>query len=669
MASAPEIAVAVIGVDSVAEICDGAQIIQKEDISLNDLTIQAESTNKETMTAKAGSAGGFSATPVVALTISAVTNEALLGKTGGAEVLKALNGSVEAKSYIDRQLAANASAAGGSVGLGGSFAITVLNDTTRAESRKSFKGSSLKVSTQGRSNLRSTSRAGANGAAPSDAPVAGSGSTGSGGTSSGGSGSGSGSGSSGSGSGSGSGSPPASGTSDAQANRAIGGASNLANTGNRGLSGNQVQTMSRNRSNATTDDGKNIQIAAGFNLNIQKNINESVIDGEVTVELDDRLEITAYNDTDASVIANASAVSSQVGVGVAVAINIVDFVNRAVIGQASITADSIHLVAEMYDDGSYNQMLAAEAAQEDKSINILDFLVKKAISESIEDAVANLDPTSRSIVSGLGDFVSDLTGALVGQFTQTLLTNAGLEGFLSTDIETKLLAFDDNFEQKLSKAGIDILKNVFLTYMLNRLTSLASTTLGQVTDKITGTVTIPGAAKPSTSQVSGSTAAGTGSAAATPSGSLQSLLEKLSQTQKQTLGDLKPLFLQSLETFASDLFRDFINVDQLKTFVLTGLGQNIKAALLNALTSSGKAATDSLLGALSEWADAKVVPQRLYPTHTFTTQAISGAGATSIGVAGSLALAFVDGTTEARIADAADTASGAKYPIVARRNW
>ena len=143
------IAVAVIGVDSVAEICDGAQINQKENISLNDLTIQAESTNKETMTAKAGSAGGFSATPVVALTISAVTNEALLGKTGGAEVLKALNGSVEAKSYIDRQLAANASAAGGSVGLGGSFAITVLNDTTRAESRKSFKGSSLKVSRDG----------------------------------------------------------------------------------------------------------------------------------------------------------------------------------------------------------------------------------------------------------------------------------------------------------------------------------------------------------------------------------------------------------------------------------------------------------------------------------------------------------------------------------------
>ena len=301
--------------------------------------------------------------------------------------------------------------------------------------------------------------------------------------------------------------------------------------------------MSRNRSNATTDDGKNIQIAAGFNLNIQKNINESVIDGEVTVELDDRLEITAYNDTDASVIANASAVSSQVGVGVAVAINIVDFVNRAVIGQASITADSIHLVAEMYDDGSYNQMLAAEAAQEDKSINILDFLVKKAISESIEDAVANLDPTSRSIVSGLGDFVSDLTGALVGQFTQTLLTNAGLEGFLSTDIETKLLAFDDNFEQKLSKAGIDILKNVFLTYMLNRLTSLASTTLGQVTDKITGTVTIPGAAKPSTSQSSGTNVSGSaGSTAAAPSGSISFIIHNEQRITGTEIGGGKIVF-------------------------------------------------------------------------------------------------------------------------------
>jgi len=311
-----------------------------------------------------------------------------------------MDGEILAKNVIDRQVAANASAVGGNVGLGGSFVITVLNDTTRAKLRNSYKGDNLKLSTTGRSSLRSTSRAGAKGAAPSDAP---SGSTGDG-----------------------SGSSPQSGTSDAQANKAIGGASNFANTGNRGLSGNKVQTMSRDRNMAQTEDEGSVQIAAGFNLNIQENLNESVIDDGISLELDGTLEVSAYNDTDAAIYANASAVNSDVGVGVGVAINIVDAINRAVIGLVAIQADSIRLTAQMYDDGSYEKMLAQQAAKADKGINIFDFLIKTAITESIEEAIAKLDSTSQKILGGLGDFVADLTGAVIGQFCQTLLTHMGL---------------------------------------------------------------------------------------------------------------------------------------------------------------------------------------------------------------------------------------------------
>ena len=92
----------------------------------------------------------------------------------------------------------------------------------------------------------------------------------------------------------------------------------MANTGNRGLSGNKVQTMADTRKTATPENEKSIQIAAGFNLNIQENINESIVADGITLTVTGMLEVSAYNDTDAAIYANASAVGSDIGVGVAV---------------------------------------------------------------------------------------------------------------------------------------------------------------------------------------------------------------------------------------------------------------------------------------------------------------------------------------------------------------
>ena len=75
------IALAVVGIDSVAEICDNATVYQADSKTLQEVHISAESENKEIMNAKAGAAGGIAITPVLALTISSVTNEAILGRT------------------------------------------------------------------------------------------------------------------------------------------------------------------------------------------------------------------------------------------------------------------------------------------------------------------------------------------------------------------------------------------------------------------------------------------------------------------------------------------------------------------------------------------------------------------------------------------------------------
>ena len=147
--------------------------------------------------------------------------------------------------------------------------------------------------------------------------------------------------------------------------------------------GNKVQTVADTRQTAQTKDEGSVQIAAGFNLNVQENLNESVVEDGITIDVQKSLEVSAYNDTDAAIYANASAVQSKVGVGVGVAINVVDAINRAVIGAATIEADEIQLIAQMYDDGSYEKMLFKAAAKADKGINIFDFLIKTAIIESI----------------------------------------------------------------------------------------------------------------------------------------------------------------------------------------------------------------------------------------------------------------------------------------------
>mgnify|MGYP007057764522 CR=1 FL=1 len=77
-----------------------------------------------------------------------------------------------------------------------------------------------------------------------------------------------------------------------------------------------------------------------------------------------------------------------------------------------------------------------------------------------------MDPTSRKIISTLGDFVADLTGALIGQFTQSLLTQMGLEKLVSTDIETKFKAFADGFGQKVEDSAMAVVKNVLLTSLV-----------------------------------------------------------------------------------------------------------------------------------------------------------------------------------------------------------
>ena len=265
--------------------------------------------------AKAGSSGGISVTPVLALLISGIKTEATIGTLQDNAILQAAgDAEVSAQSAMLREMTANAAAAGGNVGVGGSFALSVVNDSARAHLRNSVDAGNVRVNAVSRTSMKSTSRAGSNGAASNAS---------SGSTSPAHEGAADGEGDS-------KGSTEKS-EADKQADKAISGGIKMAGTtGSGNLGTANLTSQVSGRQQAQTSEG-NIQVAAAFVLNIQKNVSEAIIDGGIHVETPDsgKVSVNASNNTIAAIYGNASATKAKIGVGVAVAINVVTYDNLA----------------------------------------------------------------------------------------------------------------------------------------------------------------------------------------------------------------------------------------------------------------------------------------------------------------------------------------------------
>lgn len=360
---------------------------------------------------------------------------------------------VEAQSALVREMAANASAAGGRVGVGGSFNISILNDSAEAYVRRSLKSRNLTVNAVSRSTLKSTSRAGAKGAS-SGSTAAGSGT---GTTTSGGSGDDADDGSS-------------KGESDQQADHLIGGGSKLAGrTGSTNTSAAITNRMNSGRQGAQTSEGS-IQVAAAFNLNIMKNRAEASIADGLWVRAEDdgsgqhgAISVTAANNTDATIRANASATNSKIGVGVAVAINIASYYNIATIGKTTVEASALTISATMPAD---LKKTATTVASTGEAINSLDAYVTsgvQALLSQILDAIGLDEETSEAVSKELATVVGDL----VGTITRELLSGTGLEQLLSTDIVTKI----DKRLGELGEVVTESVKARMIDFVINQVLS------------------------------------------------------------------------------------------------------------------------------------------------------------------------------------------------------
>ncbi|NLF46195.1 MAG: hypothetical protein GX581_08970, partial [Syntrophomonadaceae bacterium] len=580
------IAIGVIGVDCLAMIADEVSIRGRHtDTELDSLDITASYTGTEKMIAKAGAAGGTAVVPVLALDVSGIYVAADSGTNPG-DLLLNFSGDINilADNTIIRDIEADAAAAGEGAGVGGSFIVDVINDSASAVLGRSVRGKKVNVKALSVSRINAEGKASASGSESNKEEEE------NGASEPGGNGS----------------DPPGDGgdaddpdpdpdsdsdsDSDADEDDPYDGIANLfdedeepsgddddlgeamaalfdegeadkiadANTkaaadmadvaGTQNVSGDAVKDLIADRQKAETSEGS-VQVAAAFVLNIQKNISQAIIADGLIIESAGEIIVASSNDTDGVIKADASAVNSTTGVGVAVAINIVTYENTAQVGDSRLTGESLTITADI---------LAEE----------------KEAGESLEELLAELLKMLK--VNELADAV---LAALEGEGTT-------LESYLSQQIEERnitlpegktlgemadLLAAAIVARMEAALEGSDVKDSVDEDYQ-----QLVNDTISYIAEGLTDVKVLVDIVK-------------------NDSGTLKDILDKVKDKEQ----------------------RNEIIVMLIKATAIL-LGSN-----------------DELDGV----------------GHLISTQTVSGAGASNVGVAGSAAISVVNGTTKAIIAD------------------
>ncbi|MEG1583494.1 MAG: hypothetical protein RR361_00395, partial [Anaerovorax sp.] len=408
----------------------------------------------ETNTAIAGSAGGVSVTPVLALNISGADTQAYIGTAadGSARYVVAGDLNVLANSDVGRAVTADAAAVGGSVAVGGSFGINISNDTNTARLNQSAKAKNVNV--KGRHSKREsvTSKAGAQGAGEESGDEGGDPP------------------------------PPEDGKSDAQADSIIKGGSSLAGSvGSNNIDTNTIENESEDRQKGETSEGT-VAVAAGFAMNLSNTMNKAELGGGITVEADDGLtddgktnpefdengnlikngvvSVIAEAKNESIVEANASATESKVGVGVAVAVNSVTFYNIAVVTGANIIADEFMVRATLIQEEAGEETPEA-VIEKVESDNWFD----KILADLVKDMIGSMGLGALTEDGAIAQKLVDEILKGVSVAAKELLNGTGLEQILEgmdpvTKVKQNFTAFVEGLDKIPSKLTDVLLKQV-----------------------------------------------------------------------------------------------------------------------------------------------------------------------------------------------------------------
>ncbi|WP_201800703.1 hypothetical protein, partial [Dulcicalothrix desertica] len=266
------------------------------------LTLAATSDNSSATNAKAGSAGKISISPTVALTIVSNNTLATIG-TGGTLIVGSLD--AVAKHSGNTSTTTDAAAAGNTVGVGAALSLNIVDDTTIATTARNITSTvgDISFGAYAYAATGATAKAGAAGADP-DAKE------------------------------------------ENDSNTPEDQADQKPKKTSEDQANEQIDSVEDNPNSAKHKDGikgkaktssGSISIAAGLALNLVDSTAKASLADGLIINSAGSFKLATSNETDAEAIADGSAVGgvSAIGVGVAVALNIVDITNEATIGQST----------------------------------------------------------------------------------------------------------------------------------------------------------------------------------------------------------------------------------------------------------------------------------------------------------------------------------------------
>ena len=316
---------------SVAEVADGGTLT-----GVGDLTLSAKAVHSAETKAEAGSSGGISLTPALGLSMINNTTMARLG-TGGTQVASgAIVVSAAQRSTITTD--ASGEAAGSKAAVGAALALALVDDRVMATSDRNIDADGAVTFTAAGASLSTlTATASAVGAASEEDGGSGGGDVDTTATS------------------------ELTGASDKQKSAGVGDADQQAAT--------ETAANDEEGRSASTSEGK-VSVAAAVGINVQtSSVTASIPDG-IEVSAGGILKLGAVNNTDGQITATGDAVGeadddgetpppSKVGIGAAVAVNVVKTRNDAILGDAThnvggldISATKLDVAALMADPNS-----------------------------------------------------------------------------------------------------------------------------------------------------------------------------------------------------------------------------------------------------------------------------------------------------------------------------
>ncbi len=655
------IAVGVNGADAVAAIEDGVTLDADKPIA--GIAVSASQKTADKVTAKAGATGGVSVVPVLALDIIGTSATASLGKLkDGAQQVSGVV-SVEANNASKHTVQADASSAGGSTALGGAFAISVIGDGASASLKQSVNAKSVAVTAIGTGETTEKAVAGVSGGVKGKKDQKG-----------------------------------ASGSTDKQVDKVIGSGAKLADKNkSKNMSPDKLTGQTGDRQKAQTSEGS-VAGAGAVAVNVQKNRTSASIADGADIRADGKVSVTATNRTVAQVSANASTTKSDIGVGIGVGVNIVTVSNTASIGDGAVSAGELEVAARMPEAAGAG-VTAEEKVEEKKAEDGKGF--EKKMRELAEKASGKL---FEAMGLGQNEFLTSLQGTFAETFTKEILSQPELA-------EVKKFLDGGDYEKKV-KAAYDKIKAKFETMtdnmsdavvkVINQAVDTADMTEAQIqalVDEVMAIAqedilaksadTVSRMLENAGNRMVNATLEMVEDGLAGNGWSLDKLTRQIQQSLSiglKELGDgivgdtverLKPHLplmtaenlmyaveeltdtveneLKDFVSFADETFKsDVFNYqDLIDKFAGKDLKEYAEKHIREALKKSSVAVTnemlDKALGKLDVGVE-KPEQEDLTDKHVVTTEAVSGAGAKDVGVAGSVAVAVVNMETKATVA-------------------